>query len=181
FERDPGASVETWRSPDGSLQLTHTTSWVLGFLDGEIDLGPDLRSGDLGLRIEGIAPPRPPTVLDGVSLDRVIVGPNRGAAILAGEYGHDELYPEAPLAVEAALLVANAAPRAGWGFWLSGGPGDDIAIATAAADIVLGGGGSDTLLGGPGDDLVDGDADEAPILNGYHFLWDYRPDPAESY
>jgi len=181
FKRVEGAAPEAWRSPDGLLTLTHGATWTLAYPGGELDLGADLRSGDLGLTIEGAAPPRAPTIIGGISADSDVVGPNLGSAILVGDYGHDRLYGESIVSLDAFLLAASETSLPGRGRWLSAGPGDDLGIATAAADVMMGGGGADTLAGGPGDDLLHGDRDAAPVLNGRELEWAYRPAAADAY
>jgi len=181
FKRVEGVATETWRSPDRLLTLTHAATWTLTFSGGELDLGADLRSGDLGLTIEGIVPPRTPTIIGGFSADGDVVGPNLGTAILVGDYGHDHLFSESIVPLDAFLLVASAPPLPGRGRWISAGPGDDLGIGTAAADVLMGGGGADTLAAGPGDDLINGDRDSAPVLNGHELAWDYRATAADAY
>jgi Ca2+-binding RTX toxin-like protein len=181
LKRIDGVAYEGWRTADGAMQLTHTDRWYLSFPGGEIDLGADLRSGDLGIRFQGPPAARAPTVIDGVVYDNEVIGPNRAGTILVGGYGHDQLYAESRVALDAFLLTSAAASVPGFGAWLSGGPGDDLSIATSAADILFGGGGEDTIAAGPGDDLVNGDADSVPLGSGEKSRWSFGPSALDPY
>jgi Ca2+-binding RTX toxin-like protein len=157
FKRDQNAAGEAWRSPDRTMLLTHGERWILSFSGGELDLGTDLRPGDFGFQIEGAPIPRQPTIIFGALADRDVFATTLTTKVADGDYGHDRVFADTVVPLDVFLSTANAPATPGIGYWLSGGPGEDLIIASAANDILFGGGGADTIAAGPGDDLVDAD------------------------
>lgn len=159
FKRSDNAAVEVWRSPDRRFVLAHQSTWTLGFEGGEIDLGTDIRNGDFGFEIDLPVTQPAGTVIDGILVDQTIVGPNHAGPRMDGGYGHDKLYPSAPIALEAFLAASNGPGTLGWGVWIAAGPGNDLALGTPQDDVIEAGGGKDVVAGGPGNDVIMGDTD----------------------
>ncbi len=166
------SSGNTWTSPDGTLTLTHDSSWKIVLPDGgEIDLGDTLNAGDFGLQVKDFVlanPTTPPiagdlTPVDGDpgtpgvqysfdSLGNVIVDPGEATPDRA-----DVLYNSG---------VGDVIEAKGGNDWieawrggddrLDAGAGRDMVLAGSGHDLVIGGADKDRLVGEAGDDVLYG-------------------------
>ncbi len=181
FQKDPNQQ-NVWKSPDGTLTLTHDSPWRIVLPDGgEIDLGDTLSSGDFGIQLKD-APVAPTTTftltgdlepLDGDPITADVQPVSDGF----GNYVRDPNLPAPDRADVFYDSPDNDQVRSKGGddwieAWrggddrLDGGAGRDMVLAGAGRDLVIGGADADRLVGEGGDDVLHG-GEEIAITAAY--------------
>ena len=172
FQKDPNQQ-NVWKSPDGTLTLTHNSPWQIVLPDGgEIDLGDTLSAGDFGIQLKDFFLANPTTPPIAGDLTPVDADPGTPGM----QYSYDSLGnvivdPGAPAPDRADVFYDSPendeVQGRGGDDWIEAWRGgDDRLDGRAGRDMVLAGSGHDLVIGGADEDRLVGEAGDDVLYGG---------------